>query len=523
MLTRLKRRIQAQPIGFGCAVFTLLAVCWLPLAWYLARSVVNEEAERYVVLVKARRASELNRVTDNLRGRFDYLKAAPEIIAHTGEIRRALQQPSRDAIDTGNRYLQMYVARSLADTLWVLDRSGKVLMGSDAGQPDNLIGTHLPQRQYFVDAIGGLPGMQFSYGTRTGIPGFFFSAPIMADGMVLGVVVLKVKASTLDKVIDDSDLLISDVFGVSVLARHEALRMRALPGAAALSLSAEMLQHLYHRNAVQALRLVPTQKPLPQGLFFLDGGATPYLFLTNHDPQLNGLRVHMLVPIRSLEALPAQQRFYFGLIGGCGLLFGAFGLLVAIYLLRTRGLSRQLALANRELRQQADTDFLTGCANRRKFDRRFASELARSLRYGSPLTLALIDIDHFKRINDVHGHPVGDAALIQLVDLIQQGIRETDQLGRLGGEEFGLLLPQTEIDGVLALLERLRKQVEQQVLPVAGGEIVVTISIGYAAVRPGDDVARLRARADAALYAAKQGGRNRVCREANDIIAPDEI
>lgn len=513
MLTRLKRRIEARPVGFGCALFVLLALGWLPLAWYLARSVVSEEAESYVALVKARRESELSRVSDNLRGRFDYLKAAPEIIANTGEIRLALQKPDSRNLDTGNRYLHMYVTRSLADTLWVLDRSGKVVMGSDAGLSGSLIGSHLPQRQYFVDAIGGQPGMQFSYGTRTGVPGFFFSAPIMVDGLLLGVVVLKVRVSTLDKAIDDNDLMISDALGVSVLARHQALRMRALPGAPALSLSVEMLQQLYHRSAVPALALVPTQRPLPQGLFFLDGGTTPYMFLTHSDPHLNGWRVHMLVPIRSLEVLPAQHRFYFGLIGGCGLLIGAFGLLVALYLLRTRALSRQLALANRELRQQAETDFLTGCANRRKFDRYFASELARSLRYGSPLTLALIDIDHFKRINDVHGHPVGDAVLVQLVGLIQQGIRETDQLGRLGGEEFGLLLPQTAIDSVQPLLERLRRQVEQQGLPVAGGTVVVTISIGYASVRHEDDVGRLRARADAALYAAKQGGRNRICRE----------
>ncbi|GHD67231.1 sensor domain-containing diguanylate cyclase [Jeongeupia chitinilytica] len=511
MLKRLKWRLRAQPLLSGCVLFVLLAVLWLPLAWRLAHIVVSDEAEHFIELVQTRRESELARVTDNLRERFAYLKSAPEIIANTGEIRQALLTPSDVRLDDGNRYLAMYAARSLADTLWVLDRSGRIIMGSDVDDPDGLVGVQLSQRQYYLDAIGGQPGMQFSYGAKSGIPGFFFSAPVMAHGAVLGVVVLKVKISTLDKVVDDNDLLISDVYGVVVLARTEAFRMRTLPGAPALP--SDIREQLYNHRSLPLLQLSPTRKPLPQGLFFVDGGVTPHLFLTRDDPKLNGLQVHMLVPLRSLEHQPARQRFYFGLIGGCGLLVVALGLLLAIYLLRTRELSRQVALVNRELRQQAETDFLTGCANRRKFDRALTGELARSLRYGTPLTLALIDIDHFKRVNDDYGHPVGDLALVHLVDTVKGCIREADLLGRVGGEEFGLLLPQTAADGALQLLERLRLQLGHEGVPGAGRPLTFTVSIGFATARAGDDAIRLRARADAALYTAKQGGRNRVCAE----------
>ncbi|AOY00423.1 sensor domain-containing diguanylate cyclase [Jeongeupia sp. USM3] len=509
-MASLRRRLRQHPLQAGAGLLVLLALCWLPLAWWLSARVVGTEAERFVALVQARRLAELHRVGSNLASRFDNLKATPDILAHTLEVRRALIAPGAAHDESASRYLAMFAARSFGDVIWVLDRGGRIVLASDAGKPGSLLGASLPQRPYFLDAIGGKPGMQFSYGTHTGLPGFYFSAPVLVDGTVLGVVVVKVKISTLDKMIDDSDLLLSDAFGVLVLARNPGYRLRVLPGASALSLSPAVLQRHYHLPRLVPLVLAPARSPLPAGLVHVDGEAAPSLLLDSAIPGLDGLRLHMLVPLRSLEHLPERQRLYFALIGGCGLLLGALGLLVLIYLLRTRLLSRQLARANHELRQQAETDFLTGCANRRKFDRVLAVELARGRRYGAPLTLALIDIDYFKRINDVHGHPAGDAALVDLVETVRQEIREADLLARVGGEEFALLLPQTGEAGARRLLERLRACVARRGFHVANTPIAFTISIGFALACDGDDGNRLRIRADAALYAAKQGGRNRV-------------
>ncbi|RFP25658.1 CHASE domain-containing protein [Duganella sp. BJB476] len=168
-----------------------------------------------------------------------------------------------------------------------------------------------------------------------------------------------------------------------------------------------------------------------------------------------------------------------------------------------------------ELRVLATTDFLTGLPNRREFMRRLEDEHARLQRdLGACAAVLLLDIDHFKHINDEHGHAAGDAVLRQLGALLQEGQRKTDMLGRIGGEEFALLLPGTELDAAALHAERLRLRVAEAAMLLDDETrltVTVTVSIGIAALGGADgggDVA-LR-RADQALYCAKRGGRNRV-------------
>ncbi|MEW5727355.1 MAG: sensor domain-containing diguanylate cyclase [Pseudomonadota bacterium] len=166
----------------------------------------------------------------------------------------------------------------------------------------------------------------------------------------------------------------------------------------------------------------------------------------------------------------------------------------------------------RELRRLATTDPLTGAANRRQFMHSAATELERALRYGHDLSVIMLDIDHFKRINDTHGHAVGDEALKALVATIQAALREMDVLGRLGGEEFSVLLPETGLPGAVEVAERLRAAIAAIRLPVPGdGLLSFTSSLGVAARDGhGRDIEELLARADQALYRAKQGGRDLV-------------
>ncbi|MGF6272678.1 diguanylate cyclase (GGDEF)-like protein [Massilia sp. UYP11] len=159
----------------------------------------------------------------------------------------------------------------------------------------------------------------------------------------------------------------------------------------------------------------------------------------------------------------------------------------------------------------ADHDHLTGAASRRAFFAFAERELARAGRSGSGLGLLLVDADHFKRINDTHGHGVGDQVLRDLVERTRQAIRKIDYCARLGGEEFAVLLPDADGGTVLAVAQRLRAALEHA-LPAGAGEAGVscTVSIGMAMLQPGEHIASLMARADTALYAAKAGGRNRV-------------
>ncbi len=173
-----------------------------------------------------------------------------------------------------------------------------------------------------------------------------------------------------------------------------------------------------------------------------------------------------------------------------------------------------MGLAHAELSQLAATDALTGLANRRQFDATLQREWFRALRDGVPLGLMMIDVDHFKALNDRHGHPVGDAFLARLARIIRDTVRRAgDTAARYGGEEFAVVLPGTASSGALEIAEVLRRAVQAgDYADIVRGGHPLTISIGVAASVPmaGAGHAALVHAADAALYQAKRLGRNRV-------------
>jgi two-component system cell cycle response regulator len=163
-----------------------------------------------------------------------------------------------------------------------------------------------------------------------------------------------------------------------------------------------------------------------------------------------------------------------------------------------------------ELRRLATTDPLTGAANRRHFLERAQLELARVKRYGDPVSILMMDIDHFKRVNDSRGHAAGDLALQMLVGACHEMLRETDLLGRLGGEEFAVLLPETTDDDAFDVAERLRRGLEALAIPHDPEPFHFTVSIGLTRCEAADaGIEQPIARADKGLYEAKKEGRNR--------------
>jgi diguanylate cyclase (GGDEF)-like protein len=177
---------------------------------------------------------------------------------------------------------------------------------------------------------------------------------------------------------------------------------------------------------------------------------------------------------------------------------------------RIRWNGAQLANANRRwlaVEQMATVDELTGLRNRRWLDDAFARCVTRSVRAGTPLTLLMIDIDHFKHVNDRHGHQAGDRTLRAVAQTLASALRPQDLVARYGGEEFAALLPDVPVQDAQTIAERLRSGVERASLR---WPIPVTVSIGAAALEPADALEQLVARADRALYRAKRAGRNRV-------------
>ncbi|OLF85383.1 diguanylate cyclase [Marinobacter sp. C18] len=167
--------------------------------------------------------------------------------------------------------------------------------------------------------------------------------------------------------------------------------------------------------------------------------------------------------------------------------------------------------ANRKLRRMATTDSLTALFNRRQMTELAEKELARFQRTGRPVAFLVLDIDHFKAINDRHGHEVGDRVLIEVANLIKAQLRTQDLISRWGGEEFLAVLPDTGLDSAQASAERMRKALlAHDWLATTGESIDLTISAGASELRPGDNLNSAISRADRALYRSKEGGRNRV-------------
>jgi diguanylate cyclase (GGDEF)-like protein len=167
--------------------------------------------------------------------------------------------------------------------------------------------------------------------------------------------------------------------------------------------------------------------------------------------------------------------------------------------------------SQQELAKAARLDYLTGICNRRAIEDLAGRSIAAARRHGMPLAMMIIDVDHFKRINDEFGHGGGDDALIETVRRIRESLRTEDLVGRLGGEEFVAVMPATDGQSALAAAERMRSSFADEPMRIAGGDITITVSVGVAVLDAQDQqYSHLLRRADRAMYAAKTAGRNKV-------------
>lgn len=194
------------------------------------------------------------------------------------------------------------------------------------------------------------------------------------------------------------------------------------------------------------------------------------------------------------------------------LLLLAVALLIYAFSRRHFRNTARLREAHEQMTQLANTDVLTGVSSRRSFLAGCEAELSRARRHGEDVSLLMLDIDHFKRINDTYGHPIGDEVLAALTATCSRVLRAHDLFGRLGGEEFAIALPSTDLEGALSVAEKIRRAIAEAPISTSAGPITLTVSIGLVSSAAGrDDLQPLLVRADGALYDAKQNGRNRVC------------
>lgn len=215
---------------------------------------------------------------------------------------------------------------------------------------------------------------------------------------------------------------------------------------------------------------------------------------------LEDLLLPMLVSHHEIE--PLEERWEFvGTVTVFSFLALIGPTLIGAHLIR-RGQAHVQAMV-----RMSEEDYLTGLYNRRRTTEILRSELQRATRYDTALSVILLDIDHFKAINDEYGHQAGDEALTMIADVIRSCVRATDMVGRWGGEEFVIISPGTDLSGGFSLAEKIRSRLESEKL---GNIDHRTASFGVTAFAQGDNVEDIIARVDAGLYKAKQAGRNRV-------------
>lgn len=250
---------------------------------------------------------------------------------------------------------------------------------------------------------------------------------------------------------------------------------------------------------------------LPDGLVLalpaITGAMLPLALI---EPRLHRLFGLILLPSLLFLVLAAVQLPEPAFASCIVVYLVMLGLAAAVALFQGR-LLRRAFLAERALTYSVRHDHLCGVLARGYLFELAGHDIALARRHGHPLTIAMLDIDHFKRVNDTWGHPAGDALLRAVSQACAGALRAGDYLGRVGGEEFVCVMPETALDDAMACAERLRQAVGALRLAIQGGELRCTISLGVAGLAPGHaGIEELLADADAALYRAKSNGRDRV-------------
>lgn len=509
---RVSRFLDDSPLvlASGLAILCLPAI--IVLAWVFTERWQNERINAAIERQTHQVARQLNDVEADIELAFGHVKNVTNWLARDPDVIRSILDPA--AVPRTNEVLREMVDTFAIDLVYVMNATGLSVASSNAHTSASTVGHEYSDREHFQTAIQGLPGRQFAVGRTTKIAGFFFSMPVRQGEKIIGTVGVKLDQPHLMTQARIPSGMLSDSYGVVVMADNPEHMFRTMPGADLAKLPEALRQSRYAQDTFEPLNLRPANLPEYPDVMLLDGR---YVMLGKRELINDNLTLHV---VADLDALPdAQQQAHFMLIssvaGGGLLIWGLWAAM--IFYLRARDYRRrlevvnsQLSRLNDELHEQATHDYLTGTLNRRAFSALLDNELERVKRYGGELTLAVLDIDYFKRINDTRGHAVGDIALQFLSEHIRRQLRRTDVLARLGGEEFAVLMPNTPPDEAVVVIDRMRQSLAGLELPGETPPLLMTFSAGVAGWRPGMTDRALLNAADHALYDAKASGRNRV-------------
>jgi diguanylate cyclase (GGDEF)-like protein len=482
---RYTRSIRKQFAWTLALIAAILTSGWM-LTQYLG--------ELYNKQVQADSTRDLELFSSRLGGETAILDGIVKLVAGEATVQASVVEPTPTGV---NRMLDLALEASGGKRIAILDSAGRVVAaaGLEVGRPEAHAHDPVPSLH------SGEAGRHFAYDAATSAVQYYTSYPIRdASGRFAGTVVLNKPMQTFDT--NHEVHLLLDPTGVIVLTNVPEYRMRPMWPLSAETRKAWSAkwgplrqQALTTREVHDSAWIVVDGERDYVLRRFIDGSQWSLAVLRPpariHASRLMGIVITLLTTIAALVYLMARERALHDSVQ----------------------LDRRLQLQElaSDLRSQATTDPLTGLNNRLRFNEAAALEIARSRRYGTALSLVLYDVDHFKNINDTHGHLVGDQVLIELSRFVASRIRHVDVLARWGGEEFAILLPDSHAHAAYQLAVQLRDAIGDAVFDE---RVSVTCSFGVAQLEPGESEQMLVARADKALYEAKINGRNEV------VVAP---
>ena len=551
-MNRTTLRQATGPISFALIVL----VCWF-VAGMVADRMVQQELDAALRTQRQMSSSIVDNMAEVIASDLAMSRAIPATMADMDVVQRALVQSQnyaanseaaepalraallKDAQMTAvSNFLHDAQGFSGLDQIWLVNTNGICVASSNAinnpqAAEHSFVGVDMRMRGYLTNALLGAFAEAYGVGRTSGEPGIFIAAPVYADGLLVGVVVAKVGIARLRHWVAHAGTFVADDNGVIIMAHNSELEGHALPNSRVTQMSPAERMTVYHRDAFPDMRIrvntqVREQAPwVPAAvagqLFGMAEQPAPSLYQDRIGLN-SGLSAHLVDPLAAWPELLRNHKrdhllVFLTLAGTVAL---AWVITVSYVRERrhhraTRDLAEQLQAANTLLSAEARHDALTGALSRRYFLDLLRHEIERAHANNEPLCMAIADLDHFKQINDRFGHAAGDRALEHFVDTCRAELRGADAIGRLGGEEFGLLLPATDLAGGREVVERLRLRLKAVPSPKLPPAVGLSVSIGITELSPDDLPERIMSRADTALYAAKTGGRDRT-----EALPPDD-
>lgn len=486
---------------FGVCVLGLLTVITSGLLLYQENQRSRHTANRQLA------HEELFRLNDHVETRVHSRQRSAATLSYAASIENYLLNPSPQATEAMNKRLRKLHDTLVVSAIYVLDETGLTLASSNYNETSSFVGHNFQSREYFKQAMLGLPGQQIGNGRVSGRFGAYYSYPVIEDSAAgqgssrfLGALVIKdsFKLPLIGSAKKESAALADNNLSVINMVGPEGRVVASnRDGWVGKVLAVDSLTGKDHRSCE------------------LEG--TTYTATSVELADFPGWHLLRLQPTRHwlVDALsPLMTRtgtLYLLLL--CAVTFAMVGLYRrAAVSVRKRELAhKRLRRSHERYRELSCRDALTGLYNRRAYQNDLAREILRAQRYGHPLSVAMLDIDFFKKINDVHGHDGGDRVLRQFARLIRSTIREADVAYRFGGEEFIVVLPETDVTAAEMVIKRLQAALlDTEANADEGIRFPVTFSCGVAAYQQDDTARELFERADALLYAVKANGRNGV-------------